>query len=122
MSLAGRDYHQVFEEACREITGARDAAVVRRELLRLEGVLWDGIGGVFMRISLTIASLAVLLPVYLLDLPQSLSLGLVVAGSLFALTALIYGLCRLVFYIEIGRHVGGRRFGEQPEIDLESRP
>ena len=112
MSFSGPEYHQVFEKACNELPGTSDAAVVRSELCGIERVLWEGIKGVFARIALAVASLIVLLPVYLLDLPQSLTLGLIVTGTLVGLTISIYWLCRLVFFIEIERHVHGRRFGE----------
>jgi len=112
MSFDGTDYHQVFEKACDELPGTSDPAVVRSELSGIEWVLWEGIRGAFVKVAVALASLIVLPPVYLLDLPQSLTLGLVVTGSLVGLTISIYWLCRLVFYLEIGRHVRGRRFGE----------
>jgi hypothetical protein len=112
MSFTGADYHQAFEEACQELARENLQDAARAALVRVESVLWEAIQGVFVRISLAVASLVVLLPVYLLDLPQSLTSGLIITGTLVGLTISIYWLCRLVFSLEIGRHVRGRRFGE----------
>ena len=112
MGYAREDYDQAFEDACQALTSAREFQMVRGQMLRVEEVLWLALRRVFAGIAVAVASLVVLPPVYLLDLPQSLATGLMVTGSLLAVSVLVYWLCRLVFHLEISSRIRGRRFGE----------
>jgi|GEM_PF-3365436 hypothetical protein len=112
MGYAREDYDQAFEDACQALRSPGELYMVRGQMLRVEEVLWLALRRVFAGIAVAVASLVVLPPVYLLDLPQSLATGLLVTGSLSAVSVLVYWLCRLVFHLEISSRIRGRRFGE----------
>ncbi len=113
--FTGRDYHHAFEEARDELAGRLlDRDEVLGKLVGLEWTLWEAMRGA-MLLTGSIAGLIVTVPIsYLVS--QSGNSGWPIMALLFALWLAIavglYWIFRFVVYVEITRHVKGRRFGD----------
>lgn len=115
MAFDGRDYHQLFEEACSNLKHLDEDVESRHSLEGIEWVLWEAIRGVFFYVAITVPLIVFAFLELAFDITEKMSTSATIAYwtivTIFP-ALFIYWLLRFVFWHEISRHVKGRTFGD----------
>lgn len=108
----GRNCKSEFEQACVELSNTKDPASVRRTLISMEWVLEEALRGVFLT-SAFLLSATIFYPFhYILDIGElSWQMQILFFAGFFIFVAYVYLISRLVFWLEINRHLKPRKFG-----------